>query len=85
MKDFNAYIAKQITAAAMPKQAAKRNRKAIKEYKHVCKLIYHAAKHGTSHIYVNFYPLELEVNEWLKQEGFQIEYLGPFLNRVSWD
>lgn len=85
MKNFDAYAAKQITTAAIPKQAAKRNRKAIKEYKYICKLIRFAAKHGTSHIYVNFYPLEPEVKEWLEQSSFQIEYLEPFSSRVSWD
>ena len=85
MKNFDAYAAKQITAAAMPKQAAKRNRKAIKEYKHICKLIRRAAKQGTSHIYVNFFPMEPEVNEWLEQDGFQIEYLEPFSSRIFWN
>ena len=85
MKNFNINIIKQITNSALPKKSVRRLRKAKKEYKNIKKIIYSAAKHGNFSTYINFFPTEPEVNEWLEQDGFQIEYLEPFLSRISWD
>lgn len=55
MKNFNVNIIKQITAAAIPKKAARRLHKAKREYKDIKKLIYSAAKQGNSSIRYFFY------------------------------
>lgn len=85
MKNFDAYTAKQITAAATPKETARRLRKAKRDYKDIKKLIYSAAKHGHSSICINYLPLEPEVYQWLKEEGFRVGHIQPFSYRISWD
>lgn len=85
MKNFDAYMAKQITAAAIPKETARRLCKAKRNYKDIKELIYLTAKRGSSNICINYLPLEPEIYQWLKEEGFRVEHTQPFSYRISWD
>ena len=85
MKNFDAYMVKQITAAAIPKENARRLRKAKREYKDIKKLIRSAAKHGNSSICTNYLPLEPEIHQWLREDGFKVECTQFFSYKISWD
>lgn len=85
MKNFDAYTAKQITTAAIPKKVARRLREEKKEYKSIKKLIYAEAKHGNSSICINYFSLRPEVYQWLEEDGFKIEHIQPFSYKISWD
>jgi hypothetical protein len=85
MKNFNADIIKQITVTALPKVEEKRRRKARREYKNIEKLIYSAAKRGSSSVCINYIPIEPECQQFLKEVGFKVEYIQPSSYRISWD
>ena len=85
MKKFNIETIKQITAAAIPKENARRLRKAKREYKDMKKLIYFAAKHGNSSICMNYFSPGPEVRQWLEEDGFKVEYIRSFSYKISWD
>lgn len=85
MKKFNIETIKQITATAIPKETARRLRKAKRDYKDIKELIYSAAKHGNSSICINYLPFEPEVYQWLKEERFRVEHIQPFSYKISWD
>ena len=85
MKNFNVNIIKRITAAAIPKKAARRLHKAKREYKDIKKLIYSAAKQGNSSICIDYLSLEPEIRQWLEGDGFKIEHVPPFSYKISWD
>jgi len=85
MKKFNIETIKQVTTAAIPKENARRLRKAKREYEDIKELIYSAAKHGNSSVCTNYLPLEPEIYQWLKEDGFKVEHIQPFSYKISWD
>lgn len=85
MKNFNFNTIKEITDKAFPRKLTHNLRKATRQYKIIQKIIYFSAKHGRYYADIKKIRLKPEVVAWLKQEGFKVEYIEPFHDRIRWN